>query len=417
MIHESPDQDISNPSSNVEEEPLIGLPTLMKMALSGEDFTTLGARLMTRAETNANDFNAWMDLSVILQLKGNRELALTMQAEALKTRQLYQQPAAGGLSTIRLLAIMGPGDLMSNTPVQFLAEGADVSLDMLYVSPELPLPDAVPEHDLVFVAVGESDENRPLLKYVETLLQSWPRPILNKPDRIALLSRDVACSLLKSVPGVAMPVTARIDRQILEQVGSEKRTIATVLEEGGFPVIIRPVGSHAGRGLMKLDNPVAITEYLQLMPENEFYISRFVDYRGSDGLFRKSRIVLIDGHPFICHMAISQHWMIHYLNADMSESPEKRSEEARFMASFDEDFSVRHAEAFRSITDHIGLNYLGIDCGETPDGQLLIFEVDSNMIVHAMDPVDIFPYKQPQMRKVFDGFREMLLNAMKQNPS
>jgi len=34
------------------------------------------------------------------------------------------------------------------------------------------------------------------------------------------------------------------------------------------------------------------------------------------------------------------------------------------------------------------------------------------MIVHAIDPVDVFPYKQPQMRKVFAAFRAMLANAM-----
>jgi hypothetical protein len=28
-----------------------------------------------------------------------------------------------------------------------------------------------------------------------------------------------------------------------------------------------------------------------------------------------------------------------------------------------------------------------------------------------MDPVDIFPYKQPQMRKVFRAFRQMLVDA------
>jgi hypothetical protein len=33
------------------------------------------------------------------------------------------------------------------------------------------------------------------------------------------------------------------------------------------------------------------------------------------------------------------------------------------------------------------------------------------MTVHAMDPVDIFPYKQPQMRKVFGAFRRMLIDT------
>ena len=52
-----------------------------------------------------------------------------------------------------------------------------------------------------------------------------------------------------------------------------------------------------------------------------------------------------------------------------------------------------------------------MDCGENADGELLIFEVDTSMIVHAIDPVDIFPYKQVQMRKVFDAFRAMLVRA------
>jgi hypothetical protein len=54
------------------------------------------------------------------------------------------------------------------------------------------------------------------------------------------------------------------------------------------------------------------------------------------------------------------------------------------------------------------LDYFGIDCAETPDGQLLIFELANAMIVHDMDPDDIFPYKQPAMEKVFGAFHEML---------
>ena len=396
--------------NSAHREPLIGLPTLMTMALSGEDLTPLGSQLMARAE-HPDDGNAWMDLSTILQLKGNHDIAMSMQAEALKIQQLYQQPATGQCR-IRLLAIMSSGDLMSNTPVQFLVEGSDISLDMLYVTPNMPLPDLLPEHDLVFIAVGESDENRPLLQQLAHHFKSWPRPVLNAPDRIASLSRDSAYALLKSAPGVLMPITVRVDKWVLEKVGRNEREISSVIPDSGFPVIVRPVGSHAGRGLMKLDSPAAITDYLQSMPDNEFYIAPFVDYQGSDGLYRKSRIVLIEGRPFICHMAISEHWMIHYLNAGMADSAAKRDEEAQFMANFDNEFAMRHAQAFRAINERIGLDYLGIDCAETTDGQLLIFEVDSNMIVHAMDPADVFPYKQPQMRKVFAGFRQMLINTM-----
>jgi hypothetical protein len=116
-------------------------------------------------------------------------------------------------------------------------------------------------------------------------------------------------------------------------------------------------------------------------------------------------------------MAISSHWMIHYLNADMADSAAKRAEEAHFMASFDEGFAQRHAAALRTIADTLGLEYVCIDCAETTDGRLLIFEVDHAMIVHALDPVDVFPYKQPQMRKVFAAFRAMLGRAAAQGNS
>jgi hypothetical protein len=71
-----------------------------------------------------------------------------------------------------------------------------------------------------------------------------------------------------------------------------------------------------------------------------------------------------------------------------------------------------------ALAKRVGLDYFGIDCGETPEGELLIFEADVAMIVHAMDPPDLFPYKGPQMRKVFEAFRAMLeKGAARSSPS
>ncbi len=389
-------------------EPFMGLVKLMKMAYSGIDLTPLGQRLLETAIRNPDDGDLLMNISTILQLTGHHDIALATQAQALEIQRVYHLPSATGQDAIRLLAIMGPGDLMANTPLEFLLESSDVALDMLYVVPGQPLPNSLPEHDLVFVAVGESDQNRPLLKQIESLMSDWPRPVINRPAQIARLSRDGACALLKSAPGVVIPTSARVDRETLEHIGRGELSISSCLDESKFPIIVRPVGSHAGKGLVKLDRSTAIAGYLQTISEHEFYVTPFIDYRGPDGQYRKSRIAVIDARPFICHMAISDHWMIHYMNAGMGESAAKRTEEARFMAGFDTDFAQRHATAFAAITDRTGLDYYGIDCAETPDGELLIFEVDTSMIVHAMDPVDVFPYKQPQMQKVFAAFRKML---------
>lgn len=398
------------------KEPLIGLAALMRMAYSGADLAPLATELVARAERDPDDANVMMDLSTVLQLRGNREIALATQAEALKIQQIYSPPTVAREARLKVLAIMSPGDLMSNTPLEFLLEDSDIALDILYIGPGLPSPAALPDHDVMFVAVGESDQNLPLLKELESVAASWPRPVLNPPGRIARMSRDAACALLKSTPGVVMPDTLRIGRARLQGIGDGNVAISSVFEDGAFPLIVRPVDSHAGQGLEKLDDATAIAAYLLAMPQEEFYISRFIDYRAPDGLFRKYRIVLIAGRPFLCHLAISQHWMIHYLNAGMAESAEKRAEEARCMASFDTDFAQRHAAALRAIHERSGLDYLGIDCGESRDGKLLIFEVDSNMIVHAIDPADVFPYKQPQMQKVFAAFRAMLVDAAHRRP-
>jgi hypothetical protein len=211
-----------------------------------------------------------------------------------------------------------------------------------------------------------------------------------------------------------IPTTQRIRRETLEAIGAGAATIGSVLVDASFPIIARPIGSHAGGGLLKLDDVPAVADYLRARSEDEFYISPFIDYRSADGLFRKYRIALIDGRPYASHMAVSQHWMVHYLNAGMTESAAKREEEARFMAAFDQDFAVRQKTALRAIAERVGLAYFAIDCGELPDGSLLLFEADVAMIVHAMDPPDMFPYKGPQMRKVFAAFDAMLRKYARQ---
>lgn len=402
-----------------QDNSLIGLAALMRMTISGADMGSIGMQLIARAgaDPHTQDANALMDLSTILQLRGDRELGLNIQRQALAIQQIYSPPMARGkmdrnAASLRLLAIMSEGDLMANSPIEFLLEDVDVALDIVYVTENLDLPENLPEHDVLFVAIAESVQNIPVLHKIQSAIASWPHPVLNRPEHIAMLSRDHNAERLKSVPGVDIPTTVKMGRELLEQIAQGELSMSAMLDDGDFPVIVRPVDSHAGQGLEKLTNPAELSDYLQRMMNSEFYVSRFVDYRDADGQFRKYRIVLIEGRPFVAHMAISAHWMIHYLNAGMANGADKRAEEAQFMAEFDTGFALRHAVAFREINARLGLEYVGIDCAESPDGRLLIFEVDSCMIVHAVDPIDVFPYKQPQMHKLFAAFHQMLIHAM-----
>jgi glutathione synthase/RimK-type ligase-like ATP-grasp enzyme len=385
--------------------PLIGAAALMRCAFYRADLRPAGERLLARARAYPDDANAWLDASFVLQLLGQRETGLDMQRHALALRSVYALPAPARTPALNLLVLMGPGDFMANTPIEFLLQTSSIAATAQYVTPELPLPEQVPDHDVLFVAIAQCDANAALLRDVTQMLEGWPRPVINRPERIARLSRDGACAQLDGVTGTLVPRTARMDRAMAMQ-----------LTDAAFPLIVRPVDSHAGTDLQKVDDGAALRDYLAAHPASEFYLAPFVDYAGPDGQFRKCRIVLVDGKPFICHLAISSHWMVHYLNAGMDDSAAKRAEEAAGMAAFDDGFARRHAAALAEIGARIGLPYMGIDCAETRDGRLLIFEVDNAMVVHAMDDPGRYPYKKPVMDKVFGAFEAMLRSRCDQHP-
>jgi hypothetical protein len=132
-------------------------------------------------------------------------------------------------------------------------------------------------------------------------------------------------------------------------------------------------------------------------------------------LFRKYRVVIVDGRPYACHMAIADRWDIWYLNAGMANSESKRLEEADFMRTFDHAFAVRHQRALAAMTERVGLDYFTVDCAENKNGELLIFEADNTAVVHNMDSPALYPYKPAQMRKVFDAFAAMLYRRARQS--
>ncbi|MDD5328776.1 MAG: RimK family alpha-L-glutamate ligase [Sulfuricella sp.] len=390
----------------------LGLAALLRLSLAGENLTPLCQSLLDNAGRNPNDACSLMDAAVIFQFHGNPEIALQLQQEALRLQRLYRIPARLP-ARLRLLALMAPGEIMANVPVECLLENSDTELDIFYATGVDDDLSKIPDHDVLFVAIGESEANRPILESWLPVLAEWPRPVINNPFHMERVARDSASRLLQSLPGIAMPPTLRSGREELQRAAA-----GSGFPDGiGFPVIVRPLDSHAGHDLYKIDTPAELSDKLAVMPGDEFFVSPFIDYRSGDGLFRKYRVILIDGRPFACHMAISSHWMIHYLNAGMAESADKRAEEARFMADFDQDFAVRQGAALSEIHRRIGLDYLGIDCAETADGRLLIFEVDPAMVVHAMDPADVYPYKQAAMQKLFAAFRAMLAKAAERQPA
>jgi hypothetical protein len=348
------------------------------------------------------------DASIAFQLAFRRAPGLVLQDCALAESQIYRIGGdAEDSKLLRLLAFVGPGDLMSNTPLEFLTGELNVRLDLLYIQPHCALPPVIPEHDIAFF--GLSDASPATLARLSALYARWPRPVLNDPRFLPALERDTLCQSLAGLPCVCSPATVAIARTGLDRhVQSGHPIEGFDTRNNPYPYLIRPLNSHAGAGLALVQHRAGLADYLRSSLDKTFFITAFEDYSSPDGLYRKFRVAFIDRQPFLCHLAISSQWMVHYLNAGMTESAEKRAEEARAMAEFDQGFARRHAAAFDALHERMGFDYYSIDCAETRDGRLLVFEADAAAIVHLMDPPDLFPDKQPQMRRVFAAFEDLL---------
>ena len=382
--------------------PLIGPARLIRAAFAGADMAARANAILSASEDGVLEAGTALDLSTILLLMHRHDAALQLQAEVLQRTRHFALRSNRPDATIRVLVLVTAGDLMANTPVDFLLEDPIFHVEYVFVVPGDPAPESLPEHDVCIVGVAYSTANEPVLDALSAAAAGWDRPVVNRPDNVLKTSRHGIADALRGAAGVVVPLIVRMTK-------SEIRSRATALPDGlRYPVLIRPIDTHAGNALQKLDRAEELDAYMQHADAAEFYITQFCDYSGPDGLYRKLRIVLIDGTPYLCHMALRDHWMIHYLNAGMSDDPAKRSAEAAAMAAFDDTFVPRHRTGFAEIHRRTGLDYLILDCAESRDGRLLIFEADTGMIVHDMDSVDLFPYKPPQMRKVFAAFHRAI---------
>jgi len=389
----------------------IGFARLTTMAFNGTDLRPLRDELISKVAGGTAEAGEGLDLSLIAQLLGDKSTGLAIQAEVLAFHQLFRSPCVVEKPKLRVLALAASIDMGGNTPIEFLLEDSAIELLTLYVvADRLPVP--LPDHDVAIVIASGSEECRDALRIIDQMAACWPRPLLNPPRLVGHLDRDKLHHLLCGIAGLDIPATNTVTRAQLSAASNAR--IANVATELQFPFIVRPRGSHAGVGLARMDGPAAVERYLAERAEQQFFVSRFVDYANDDGLFHKYRLVFVDGRPYACHMAIADRWDIWYLNANMAFSAGKRLEEASFMRDFEAGFAARHRNALSAMAERVGLDYFTIDCAENKRGELLVFEADNTAVVHNMDSPELFPYKPAQMRKIFDAFAAMLYRRARQ---
>lgn len=348
-------------------------------------------------ERDANDMAAHLAMYEIEQIDGNIPKALWHQRRVLARKSLFSQYAPQ--EQRRLLVLAAPGDWQANVPVEFLIDPQTTTLHKLYlISPQQAGAALIPPADVVFTGIAESDETVEALTLAGDLVRRIGLPFINDPARVLATNRVQVAQNLAAIPNVHMPVTARVRRENLEQ---HVRT-------AGFPVVVRPVGSQAGRDLARINDDAELAQYAERVSAQAFYVMPFVDFRKADGYYRKYRIIIVDGVPYPYHLAISPDWMIHYYNAPMRETPWMREEEAFFLDHFEQVFEEPLRSALAEIARVMGLEYVGVDCSIDPQGRLLVFEADPAMVVHAGDDPQLFAYKIPAAKRIFEAFQKLI---------
>ncbi|HEV3086120.1 MAG TPA: hypothetical protein VGX96_02760, partial [Candidatus Elarobacter sp.] len=338
-------------ASNAREATLRG----RELARAGRLDAALAA-FLDAVELDERMLDAHLGIYEVAQILRRPELALAHQAAAIALAPVQSTPASER-EDYALLVICAPGPFTANMPADLLFDARRVSLHRWYVDPDRE-PPPLPHFDAAFVAIGESDEAASRLAAAERFVAACGKPVLNRPELIARLGRVPLVETFAGAQHCRVVTTTRVARE----------TYAA----DGFPMphIVRPVGSHGGTGLTRIDDDAQRAAYLAATPDESLYVAPYVDYRSADGFFRKYRIVFVDGRAYPFHLAISPDWMVHYYNAPMSENAWMRDEEHAFLANIDAVFSGELGAALRETAALLPLDYVGIDCAIHPDGKL-----------------------------------------------
>ena len=347
-----------------------------------------------QVEAHQNMASMLLDAGRPEEAQQHRDLAYGRQAVFIDT-------APRPVRTVLVLWAAGKG----NVPIQFLLPAKThtrIVWMMEYATQEQAR--SLPRYDLVFNAIGDQDAAGPTTEPVARFLRVCDRPVLNHPDAVARTARDLIPALFAPIADLLAPVTARLKTEAFKE---------QLLAQPGIrlPLLARPSGSHGGTQLIKLESA---EELSALVPWNTdaYYATNYHDYRSRDGHYRKYRMVFVDRQPYAYHLAIGEHWMVHYETAGMLAEPWKQAEEALFLEHPAAAIGPRAMAAVNAIGRTLDLDYCGVDFAILPDGRLLVFEANATMLVHPEDECGVLQFKNRYVQRIFDAFEGLLQRSI-----
>lgn len=266
---------------------------------------------------------------------------------------------------------------------------------------------AISRPDLIFNCITDADSSPRALKLAMQVIRQHQVPVINRPVHVLKTRRDDVAMALADIPGLVAPATIRIKP-------SSHREILDTLAQGPvcYPAILRQVGTHGGETMLLLNSPEDAPLLEQIACDgSEYYLINFVDFRDADGLYRKTRLVLVGNQVFPRHQLVSTHWNVHASAREgvMGERPDLVAAEEQFLQTFSSAVFPQLADRLGAIRQRLKLDYFSIDCSLRPNGDLLLFEANASGNALRQAKLDKFPYLHKPVQQLRAAVTHMLL--------
>jgi len=178
--------------------------------------------------------------------------------------------------------------------------------------------------------------------YATKFAEAYDVPIVNSPETAEICADKVKNSLALEEAGIPTPNT---------EVAFTKDAAMEIVEDFGYPCVVKPVVGSWGRLMAKLDTrdaAEAVLEHKETLGHYEhkiFYIQEFVDKPGRD-----IRVLATDGEPVAAMVRSSDHWLTNAAKGAETDTFELDDEAL---------------ELVERASESVGGGLLGIDLMET----------------------------------------------------
>jgi len=251
--------------------------------------------------------------------------------------------------------------------------------------------------DVVFNQIADSDSHTIALSKAAFLEKqiNGKIPFFNKAENIRKTARDEVYRLLDGEEDLTVPKTIKIVPDTPDKVYEEIRKAGMVL-----PVILRKAGDHGGISTILIEND---KEQFHAFPLDgrAYYLTQFIEQEKYQGLYRKIRLIVINGEVFLRHIMFSEEWMVHNKN-----QKEDLKEIAHFSKRFNKEVKPKITDVIIRIHKIIGLDYFGIDCDIDENGNITIYELNATMNVLYSRDSSIF---KKHVERIRDALITMLV--------